>query len=166
MAKEKLFTPEDFDKPSSKGNGWMKKVLFGIIGIVIVGLIVLGIKLLPKSSTTPESSQPTPPAGIASTVNQESADDTITSKGVVTEAQPTVEKQNDITVNETANSTEPNTSTTQVSINTSVSDDVEKEAQKVIRGDYGNMPQRKELLGYKYQQIQDRVNQLKKEGAF
>jgi hypothetical protein len=28
------------------------------------------------------------------------------------------------------------------------------------------VPQRKELLGYKYQQIQDRVNQLKKEGAF
>jgi hypothetical protein len=166
MAKEKLFTPEDFDKPSPKCNRRMKKTLAGIVGIIIVGLIAWGIKLLSVSSTTPESPQPTPPAYTASAVNQESAGDTITLKEVVNEAQPTVEKQDDITVEKTANSTEPNISTTQISTNTSVSDDIEKEAQKVIRGDYGNVPQRQQLLGSRYQQIQSRVNQLKSEGVF
>ena len=36
----------------------------------------------------------------------------------------------------------------------------------VIRGNYGNGNARKQNLGDKYQTIQNRVNQLKREGAF
>jgi hypothetical protein len=49
---------------------------------------------------------------------------------------------------------------------TSVSNDVEAEAMKVIRGDYGIGQERKDKLGAKYQPIQNRVNELKREGVF
>ena len=47
-----------------------------------------------------------------------------------------------------------------------VSNDVETEALKVIRGDYGIGQERKDKLGEKYQTIQTRVNELKREGLF
>lgn len=47
-----------------------------------------------------------------------------------------------------------------------VSDDIEAEALKVIRGAYGNNPDRRTILGDKYQDVQRRVNQLKRQGAF
>lgn len=49
---------------------------------------------------------------------------------------------------------------------TNVSNDVEAEAIKVIRGDYGIGQERKDKLGDKYQTIQNRVNELKREGLF
>jgi hypothetical protein len=48
----------------------------------------------------------------------------------------------------------------------SVSGDVDSEAMKVIRGDYGDGEERKEKLGSNYQSIQSRVNELKREGVF
>lgn len=65
--------------------------------------------------------------------------------------------------------TENNTSTASSSTPANVpnvSDDVEAEAMKVIRGDYGIGRERKDKLGSKYQTIQSRVNELKREGIF
>ena len=47
-----------------------------------------------------------------------------------------------------------------------VSNDVEVEALKVIRGEYGIGQERKNRLGNKYDAIQQRVNELKRKGAF
>ncbi|MBD5171685.1 MAG: hypothetical protein HDT02_00470 [Bacteroidales bacterium] len=47
-----------------------------------------------------------------------------------------------------------------------VSNDVEVEALKVIRGEYGIGQERINRLGNKYDAIQQRVNELKREGAF
>lgn len=47
-----------------------------------------------------------------------------------------------------------------------VSSDIEAEAVKVIRGDYGIGLERKLKLGSKYREIQNRVNELKRMGAF
>lgn len=47
-----------------------------------------------------------------------------------------------------------------------VSNDVEAEAIKVIRGEYGIGQERKDKLGKHYEAIQRRVNELKREGAF
>lgn len=44
--------------------------------------------------------------------------------------------------------------------------DLEAEAIKVIRGDYGVGRERKKRLGARYQPIQNRVNELKREGFF
>lgn len=49
---------------------------------------------------------------------------------------------------------------------TTVSGDVEAEAMKVIRGDYGIGQERKDKLGQSYQTIQNRVNELKRQGVF
>lgn len=58
------------------------------------------------------------------------------------------------------------TTTTSVASNANVSNDVEAEAMKVIRGDYGVGQERKDKLGTKYETIQSRVNELKREGIF
>ena len=47
-----------------------------------------------------------------------------------------------------------------------VPNDIEAEAIKVIRGDYGIGQERKNKLGNQYEAIQRRVNELKREGAF
>lgn len=39
-------------------------------------------------------------------------------------------------------------------------DDIERLAQEVIRGNFGNGQERKDLLGENYREIQDRVNQI------
>lgn len=39
-------------------------------------------------------------------------------------------------------------------------DELENLANEVIRGNYGNGQERKDLLGDKYQQVQDRVNEI------
>lgn len=65
----------------------------------------------------------------------------------------------------------PTTSQSTINANDSnasslVSNDVEAEAIKVIRGEYGIGQERKNKLGNKYEAIQRRVNELKREGAF
>lgn len=45
------------------------------------------------------------------------------------------------------------------------SDDIEKLAIEVIRGNFGNGQQRKDLLGANYSEIQKRVNELLKSGV-
>lgn len=45
-------------------------------------------------------------------------------------------------------------------IETLSSDDIEKLANEVIRGNFGNGQTRNELLGANYQEIQDRVNEI------
>lgn len=47
-----------------------------------------------------------------------------------------------------------------------VSNGIEAEALKVIRGEYGIGQERKNKLGNQYEAIQRRVNELKREGAF
>ncbi len=59
-----------------------------------------------------------------------------------------------------------NIATTISSTDSNISNDVEVEAMKVIRGDYGIGQERKDRLGAKYQTIQNRVNELKREGVF
>ena len=60
--------------------------------------------------------------------------------------------------------TVPSLSDTKCHVN--ISNDIEAEAIKVIRGDYGLGQERKDKLGAKYQIIQSRVNELKREGIF
>lgn len=69
--------------------------------------------------------------------------------------------------NATISSQQNNTATPASKTQTvGVSSDVEAEAMKVIRGDYGIGQERKNRLGDKYQPIQNRVNELKREGVF
>lgn len=58
--------------------------------------------------------------------------------------------------------TTPDTKT-KLTTTANISNDIEAEARKVIRGDYGCYPERKEALGSKYSEVQARVNQLMNE---
>lgn len=44
--------------------------------------------------------------------------------------------------------------------NYNISEDIEAEALNVIRGKYGNNPERREILGSRYSEIQNRVNEI------
>lgn len=55
---------------------------------------------------------------------------------------------------------------TNSSNNATALDNVEAEALKVIQGDYGVGQERKNKLGTQYQAVQNRVNELKREGVF
>lgn len=50
--------------------------------------------------------------------------------------------------------------------NATALDNVEAQALNVIRGDYGVGQERKNKLGTQYQAVQNRVNELKREGVF
>lgn len=61
----------------------------------------------------------------------------------------------------------PENTLTNSTVNTvNIPIDVDAEAMRVIRGDYGIGQERKDKLGIKYQTIQNRVNELKREGVF
>lgn len=171
MAKEKLFTPEDFDKP--KDMSFWQKYRVWIIGIVVLLIIAAlccifcGKKEDPteqgltgqstqveETSTTAEIEEQESP--VAQEVNESSETETLETEPT---SSPAVETPNKDVAQEIV---KPQN----VTLPTNISDNIEQEALNVIRGDYGNVPERRERLGSKYQEIQNRVNQLKREGAF
>lgn len=172
MAKEKIFTPEDFDKPKDK-NFWQKYKgwILGIAALFIVVAIVLYCIFC--NIIEQNEAEVTKKEHVA--INSES---TVALNGTEDEEIETIQDAQEVANVEYETSTikvedsqEPeirqeNTSAKREAHTPTVSSNVEQEAMNVIRGDYGNVPERREKLGNKYQEIQNRVNQLKKEGAF
>lgn len=153
------------ERPKSKLWLWL------LLGIVVLGGV--GYMFFSKSG---DNVAKTPEQEIEIVAESSIPADTIAAEGTdIEEAVP-----ND--GNEAANTSEPKSpdavETTATTDNTSnvssstqvneskVSNDVEAEAMKVIRGDYGIGQERKDKLGPKYQTIQSRVNELKREGIF
>lgn len=56
------------------------------------------------------------------------------------------------------------TTTTSQEFSTPINDDVEENARRVIRGDFGNGQTRKDKLGSSYSEIQGRVNEIYRQG--
>lgn len=153
MAKKTLFTPEDFDKPSKSKGGLWKKSLIGLAFLAVIVAAWWMIYAHNNEETSVKNDQPKTEEVVTQPNDSIGAD----SATEVAVEEPTVEILEE--TQETAIVKEPQQTP-------SVSNDVEKEAMNVIRGDYGNNPQRKLRLGASYQFIQNRVNQLKKEGVF
>ena len=174
MAKEKIFTPEDFDKPKPRKK---KTFLIWILICLAIAALAVGIIAIVKSCDTQKGvdaieQEQVQQVSTGSETQIRNEDPEATDKEISPETQvieQVGDKQHDQTsVVETAKE-EPKSQTstskpTSASLN--VSDNIEQEAMNVIRGDYGNIPERREKLGSKYQEIQNRVNQLKKEGVF
>ena len=193
--KKKLFTSSDFDKESeedrpvenqkaeniedvegleksekSNSKNWIWIILGSILLICIICYFIFS-----KSGDT---------AATESEQNTELVEETILPADSVGNQEESAEKvlptqENELSanaddqkakVNEAPTATENNsniaTATTSVASNANVSNDVEAEAMKVIRGDYGIGQERRDKLGTKYQSIQSRVNELKREGIF
>lgn len=167
MAKEKLFTPKDFDKePKSPKTDPTKWIIGAVVIIATVLVTIFAIKGC-NSNNEPNSSEAT--TDISAIVNDTNVDSgsveeiTIIDENVSHTSDNTMSQNKDVeSLQDTTVSTEP----TVAQSNHAPSADVESEALKVIRGDYGNYPERKNALGDKYESIQNRVNQLKRQGVF
>lgn len=162
MATEKLFKPEDFDKeprePEKKNKWW---IIAAVVVVVAVIVAIICIKSCKTEEASQQDEQLTPIAEVTDTV-------VVVEEALVPESPdtlwegttPQVENEPVVTQRET------NVAATPAPQTLPVSSDIETEAMKVIRGDYGNNPERQSLLGSKYQPIQDRVNELKRQGVF
>ena len=166
MAKEKLFTPEDFDKePKTPKKGYIKWIIIAALGILAILAIIFGL----KGCNSDNQSQSTE---ISSTSVSEMQDSVVAIEVVedvdsivdgTNQAKESFDEQTTdksiISIESPEKIAEPVSDTDGVS-------NVETEALKVIRGDYGNNPERRKNLGRNYQSIQNRVNELKRQGAF
>ncbi len=163
-------TPTPTPEPENpKSNKW----IWWVVGLII--LCIIGYFLFSKSG----KEQPAQPEtevveevsaieGVDEATNQpevvqDEANAEEASKAAQTEQpaeDPKAEAQAPVT-NVVPEQTQP-----KATESASVSNDVEAEAMKVIRGEYGIGQERKDKLGAKYQPIQNRVNELKREGVF
>lgn len=99
------------------------------------------------------------PANTTSSANHAKATDNLVAE------QPT--KQNPATIAEPAQSKPAATQTTKPSSSSTsapVSGDVEENARRVIRGDFGNDLERRDKLGTSYSEIQGKVNEMYRQG--
>lgn len=99
------------------------------------------------------------PANTTSSANHAKATDNLVAE------QPT--KQNPATIAEPARSKPAATQTTKPSSSSTsapVSGDVEEDARRVIRGDFGNGLERRDKLGTSYSEIQGKVNEMYRQG--
>lgn len=145
------------------------KWIWGSVAAILVVVLIGGYLLLSKSDKVAEETASTKVVAKQPTMASE------TEKGAVadentTEIDSIVSSEN-ITVHQTETQQTPiadlqTSETSTILADPNVTNDVEAEAMKVIRGDYGIGQERKNKLGVKYQTIQARVNELKREGVF
>lgn len=177
--KRKFDLTKDTDEPVvvskletgvSGGKEKSSKRWLWIMGIIIL-VVLLALWLWPSSTTSEVIDKETVEEVTAP------ADETT---DTVTNVTTTSEDQTDTNVsgkeevnaetNPVATSSAPNTTSSSPvampATTATISNDIEAEAFKVIRGDYGVGQERKERLGSQYQAIQKRVNELKREGVF
>ena len=166
MTKEKLFTPEDFDKePKTPKKGYIKWIITAVIGILAILAIIFGL----KGCNSDNQSQSTE---ISSTSVSEMQDSVIAIEvvedidSIAEGTHQAKESFDEQTTNKSTISIESPEKIEEPISNTDGASNVETEALKVIRGDYGNNPERRRNLGSNYQSIQNRVNELKRQGAF
>ena len=164
-------TPESTPHPR-KPMMWM-----GVVGgVIAVCLLLWWLSAIgTKDEATKGKQQPVMEEAIEAPTNVEegiespavpkvSETDVNNPSDIQEEEQPTAVPSSPVQLQEST--TLQTTPTTSSNSHISVSIDVEAEAMKVIRGDYGIGQERKNQLGDNYQIIQNRVNELKKEGVF
>ena len=166
MAKEKLFTPEDFDKdPKTPKKGYIKWIIIAVIGILAILAIISGL----KGCNSDNQSQSTE---ISSTSVSEMQDSVVAIEvvedidSIADGTHLAKESFDEHITDKTVFSKDVTEHSEAFATNTEVTSNLEKEVLKVIRGDYGNNPIRRKKLGSNYQSIQNRVNELKREGVF
>lgn len=166
MAKEKLFTPEDFDKePKTPKKGYIKWIIIAVIGILVILAIIFGL----KGCNSDNQSRSTEISSTSVSKMQDSvvALEVVEDIDSITDGTPQAKESFDEqTTYKPTISTEPPEKIAESVSNTEAVSNVETEALKVIRGDYGNNPERRKNLGGNYQSIQNRVNELKRQGVF
>lgn len=166
MAKEKLFSPEDFDKePKTPKKDYIKWIIIAVIGV----LVILAIIFYFKGCNSDNQSRRTEISSISVSEMQDSVvalEDVEDINSITDGTSLTKESFDEQITDKSTISTESHDKIEKPVSNTDAVSNVETEALKVIRGEYGNNPERRRNLGSNYQSIQSRVNELKREGIF
>lgn len=172
MAKEKIFSPEDFDKSIDKT--WWQKYRVLILSLsgalIIAGVILFCIffKAVDKKEVLAQQELAESPE--AKTLLEDNQDENSETLDMQEHNNTDIEIENPdtkttgVTTNQEVKHKEEETQ--KAVTDEKVSNNVETEAFNVIHGAYGNGEVRKSKLGERYQSIQNRVNELKRQGAF
>lgn len=162
---------KDTDEPSSfpptppSPNKWKRIAGISALAAILGGAGIAGYHHLnnPGTMVTPDTT-----ALVSDTVKPiDSVDSIVTipvEDGNAVVEDKAASKVKEQPVEQTVDKTVDNDSGNARSSSTTIQGTVEELALQVIRGDYGNNPVRRKKLGDRYQEIQDRVNQMYREG--
>lgn len=161
----KIFSEEDFDKPPKQGNWFSEHIKQILLAAFVIVCVVLAIFFVPRGCSNDEKQ--VVDTLVTDSVSNDSVPhvvaDSVDSNSVET-AHKVVEDEtvnNPITTTEEKNTEGDNPVKTEV---VDMSEDVVKEALSVIRGNYGNNPDRRRMLKERYQEIQNKVNEMYRNG--
>lgn len=144
------------DPGKTRGNG--RAWLWVILAIVAVIIIVW---IMPRSCTEAKEDAP---SKLTETVKEAVEADSVAAK---TDSSVSTVAASAQEVTETKGTVKPEASNVPTVESTpKVSENVEQEALNVIRGEYGNNPQRRSALGKDYEAVQRRVNQMMRSGKY
>ena len=157
MAKSKnLFTAADFTKDGGKKKSTIWIVIAAIVVIAVVAVIILTKK---DKSTESTISEPAPVEQVVTTPAEEAQAAPEAPKAEEVKDQPIPAQPETVKAAQTS-------APVQYTDDTSILDGktLNEKANIVIRGTFGNNPDRKRILGDAYQEIQDRVNEMYRNG--
>ncbi len=148
-------------------NKWKRIAGISALAAVLGGAGIAGYHQL--KDTDPVVS-PDSAAIVSDTVNRSEPIDSIETIPIVEgdaavkdESAPEIKEQSVEQTEDKAKAVD-NVSDNTSSAKTTIQGTVDELALRVIRGDYGNNPVRRKKLGDRYQEIQDKVNQMYREG--
>lgn len=161
----KLFSEEDFDKPTQRGNWFSEHIKQILLGALVIVCVVLATIFAPRGCTNDKKPV------VDTLVTDSIGNDFVPPVVVDSVGNDSIETPQNVVEDENINNhgtvaevdkTEENKSIKKDVVN--VSDDVVKEVLSVIRGNYGNNPDRRRLLKERYQEIQNKVNEMYRNG--
>lgn len=144
------------DSPNKKSKLW----IWIIVVLAVLAALVWWLLSKPSPSATPVLEEPNSTEKVVVPAEDPSEMPASSSESPAEAEAPENPSSEPQTSSQVPVTSSPNQS------NLNVTDDIEAEALKVIRGVYGDGDNRKKSLGSRYDAIQSRVNQLKKEGLF
>lgn len=162
---KKNFPPGYFEKPEDNGNWFSEHIKQILLGAFVIVCAVLATIFVPRGCTNDE--KPVVDTLVTDSIGNDSVPQVVVdSVGVdsIETTQNVVEDENiknQSTVAEVGKTEENKSVKTDV---VNVSEDIVKEALSVIRGNYGNNPDRRRLLKERYQEIQNKVNEMYRNG--
>ncbi len=155
MAANNIFSDQDFEKtPNERKN--RKPLIYGgiVAGLIAVGAIGYGVLGNGGDEAKPENS---PIAIVPDTIETTSQVDSADVKTDVESDQVVEESKQKI-------DSKPIQPTQDVQKPSAPVEEVKAAAISVIRGNYGNNPERRRKLGDRYQEIQNKVNEMYRNG--
>ena len=155
MATNNIFSDQDFEKtPNEKKN--RKPLIYGGIIASLIAIAAIMFAVWPKDGNEVKTDNP-PVAMVSDTTVTTSEVDSAEVKTDVEESPVAEEPKQEI-------DSKPMQPTPDIQKPSAPVEEVKAAAISVIRGNYGNNPERRRKLGDRYQEIQSKVNEMYRNG--